>query len=324
MRDYVPARLLACLTIAVTTAVIVGFGAFATPAAATGRPATLDPAAQFLMHTYKLTPREANARIILQDRAVDLLDGLHAAFGESYGGLWIDQPGGGHVVVGVQLGQKPIVRVLAKRHRIDRLRVVTVERTVAQLRAIQAQAGKTIAANAASGVEVGGLYLPTNQVTIRVDATVSAAQAVGVTAALAIIHPGRLRFVPAEGVVRTAACVVNGEFNVWCDAPLRGGVGINSVSVWCSAAFNVRSVSDGKRYLLSAGHRNSGGIWQTRFADNTLHNIGPTHSSYYNSAGDGGYFPNGDNNYCSTTWLYQGIRGALDRLNVRLVTTSSP
>lgn len=418
-------RLLAC---ALAT-VVAGWGAVASPASATpaGGDEPLDPAAQLLVDRYHITPAEANARIVLQDRATVLLDDLQATFADTYGGLWIDQLAGGTVVVGVRPGQERTVRELAARRGVDRVRVVPVERTVAQLRAVQAQLRHTLATQPSSGLGVGGIYVPTNQVNVRVDATALATAAgAALASALDRTHPGRLRFVPVRGVAMTAACVVNGEFNVWCDPPLRGGIGITASGVRCSAAFNVRSISDGKRYLLSAGHCNTGGTWQTRFTNGDIHDIGPTHNAYFNSTGDGmiirvnnptgwnpkpwvfvtgdsgttrdetytiassggtsigmsvcmtgrrdgtecgvvidndtpgaggvlhvaevdggcirggdsggsvyrrntaygivhgGVFPGGDNNYCSITWFYQGVRGAMDKLNVRLVTTSNP
>jgi hypothetical protein len=428
MRTNAPARL-ACLLM---SAALMCTG-LTTPASAAyaGGSVTLDPAADFLMRTYQLTPAEATARTANQDRVTALQDDLDAAFGESYGGMWIDQPGGGRVVVGVRPGQEGTVRALASRRAVDRLRVVPVERTIAQLRAIQAQV-RAATAGTPGGVEVGGPHLQTNTVTVRVDAAAPTARTAAVTAALQFALPGKLRFVPAEGAIVTAACNVPSLNNVWCDAPLRGGVGISPAggsAIPCSAGFNVRSLSDGKRYLLTAGHCDPGGgaWWQTRFANTDVHDIGPTHRLAWRPEGDamiiwlvnpgpdgwnpkpwvfvtgdgstfrdekyeiattgattvglsvcmtgrmggtecgevidrdtrgdvvfsvaevkggcirggdsggsvyrnhiaygivhGGRFPEEDRTRCAITWAYQGIRGALDLMNVRLVTTSNP
>jgi streptogrisin C len=425
MRPNAPARLACLLTSAVVVLAGLAVPASAAPA---GGSAALDPAAEFLMRAYRLTPAEANARIANQDRVTALQDDLDAAFGESYGGMWIDQLAGGRVVIGVRPGQESTVRALGARRAVDRLRVVPVERTIAQLRAIQAQV-RTATAGSLDGVEVGGLHLPTNTVTVHVDAAAPAARTAGPTAALRRALPGRLRFEPVEGVIGTAACNVPSENNVWCDAPLRGGVGITGQGEACSAGFNVRSVSDGIRYLLTAGHCDSGGgaWWQTRFANTDIHDIGPTHNLAWRAEGDaliirlvnpgpdgwnpkpwvfvtggggtirdeayyittsgattvglsvcmtgridgtvcgevisrdtygervfhvaevkggcirggdsggpvfrnhiaygivhGGRFPDGDKTQCARTWLYQGIRGALELMRVRLVTTSDP
>jgi hypothetical protein len=418
--------LLVCL--AAAAALSVGAILPSASAAPAASPGSLEPAAQFLMDKYHLTAAEAIGRATLQDHASALQDDLDSALGERYGGLWIDQPGGGIVVVGVRPGQEPAVRELATRHQVTRLRVVTVERTIAQLRAIQSQLRNAVAADvAATGLQVGGLYLPTNQVNLRVDPTVHPkSRGADLASRLERAHPGRVRFVPVEGVAKTTRCVVNGASNVWCDPPLRGGVGITASGGQCSAGFNVRSVSDGKRYLLTAGHCDVGGIWRTRFANNEIHDIGPRHNSVFNANGDamiirvnnpagwnpkpwvfvtgdgsttrdetysigragttsigmsvcmtgrrdgtecgevidndtpgaggvrhvaevrggcirtgdsggavyrnhtafgivhGGRFPGGDGDRCSTTWFYQGIRGAMSQLNVRLVTTANP
>lgn len=388
---------------------------------------TLDPAALFLMQKYRLTAAEATDRLVQQDRATSLQDNLEATFGDAFGGLWIDQASGGLTVVGVRPGQERTVRDLAAARQVTRLRVVPVARTVGQLRATQAEVQRALATTPGSDLRLGGVYLPTNQVNVKIQAGDPAARARGeaLAAELNARHLGQLRFVSSAGVPMTASCIFSGEFNVFCDPPLRGGVGITASGVRCSAAFNVRSTSDGKRYLLSAGHCNTSGTWQTRFANLEIHDIGPTHNAFFNSSGDGmiirlnnptgwnpkpwvfvtgnsgttrdetydinadggttfgmavcmtgrrdgtqcgevidtdtpgvvvdhvaevsggcirggdsggsvyknhtayglvhgGTFPGGDNNFCSITWFYQGIRGAMSALNVRLVTTSNP
>jgi hypothetical protein len=63
-----------------------------------------------------------------------------------------------------------------------------------------------------------------------------------------------------SGGVSTEACGWSGpvaDFN--CDPPLRGGTGIHSdqanwTTIHCTAGFNVRSNSDYKWYVMTAGH----------------------------------------------------------------------
>lgn len=411
-----PTRLFAILT----GALLVGGVLTVTPTA-TAQPAPVDPAASFLMSRYDIDLAEANARLAIQDRVVDLQDALDEAFGDNYGGAWIDQAGGGSLGIGVRPGQLAQVQQLTAQYGVTRVRVVPVARTLRMLDGIRGELRTRVAGSV--GLSVGGLYTPTNQVNLVVgDGASTASQTAA--ANLQREYGGALRVVSAAGVPRTAACVT-GEFNVYCDAPLRGGVGINA-NTSCSAAFNVRSRTDGVRYLLTAGHCNAGGTWTTRFANGETHVIGPRHNSYYNADGDamiirlnnpsgwnpkpwvfvtgsdgttrnegygiardgsttigmavcmtgqrdgtqcgevidndtggaggvrhvaqvdggcirggdsggavyksgtaygivhGGYFPGGNNNVCSITWLYQGVRGAMSKLNVRLVTTSNP
>lgn len=389
--------------------------------AAVAAPAAMDPAATYLMLRYGVDRTEADARLVVQDRAVGLQDALDAAFGDSYGGMWIDQAGGGYVAVGVLPGQAERARQLAAQYDVTRLRIVPVALALRTLDGIRTELQARVAGTA--GLSLGGLYTPTNQVNlVLADGASTAARSL--TGVLQREYGAVLRLVSAAGVPQTAACRT-GEFNVYCDAPLRGGVGINA-NTSCSAAFNVRSTSDGRRFLLTAGHCNAGGTWTTRFANGDVHTLGTRHNSYYNSTGDamiislnnpsgwnpqpwvfvtgsggttrneayaiardggttigmsvcmtgqrdgtqcgtvidndtggaggvlhvaqvdggcirggdsggavyrngtafgivhGGYFPGGNNNVCSITWLYQGVRGAMAKLNVRLVTTSRP
>lgn len=394
------------------------------PASATpdGGALPADPAVQFLMERYDLDRANALARIAVQDRAVALQDALDAALGDSYGGIWLDQAAGGAVFIGVRPGQAAHVRRLSAASGLAQAVLIPVARSLSALKAVQAAI--RISADGSLGLRVGGIYSPTNQVNLRVSKSARHLSPDPV-AKLKRTYPGAIRVVDDMGSPMPASCISGGEFNVFCDAPLRGGVGIFA-NLSCSAGFNVRSVSDGLRYLLSAGHCNAGGTWQTRFANGEIHTIGIRHNSYYNANGDamiitinnptgwnpqpwvfvdgdgstvrnetypiarhgstmidmtvcmtgqrdgtecgqvidvdregaggvlhvaeveggcirggdsggavyrnstafgivhGGIFPNGNNNFCSITWLYQGVRDAMSRLNVRLVTTTNP
>lgn len=77
-----------------------------------------------------------------------------------------------------------------------------------------------------------------------------------------------------------------------CDPPLRGGVRLlsNDRSNACSAGFLARSRTDGKPYVLTAGHCNVEGPqnWITNFSDTEPHAIGPFHNSRYDTTVDAG------------------------------------
>lgn len=79
---------------------------------------------------------------------------------------------------------------------------------------------------------------------------------------------------------------------IWCDPPLRGSVWMHPPddSAPCSAGFNVKSRSDGKPYVLTAGHCDGGQVdsWRTRFADGDAHEIGPFHNSEWSQETDAG------------------------------------
>ena len=76
-----------------------------------------------------------------------------------------------------------------------------------------------------------------------------------------------------------------------CDAPLRGGVRIESSASRCSAGFTARSQSDFKPYLLTAGHCLAGdsSSWALRGSSGSPNNdvaIGPPYRYVFSPPGD--------------------------------------
>lgn len=86
----------------------------------------------------------------------------------------------------------------------------------------------------------------------------------------------RVKRVPKEGkLLRKQACS-----DGVCGSPLRGGVKLwhDATHAWdCTSGFAVKSVSDGRRYLTTAGHCLSQ-AWWTKFPDGSRHDIGSTHN----------------------------------------------
>lgn len=267
-------------------AAVTALALAAPPAAATAgvfEEGELDPAAEFLMAKYQIDEAEAVRRGEVQN-AVDLLvDDVESALGESYGGVWIDQARGGVAKIGALPGQEATLRDFAARRGVDAV-VVPVVRSLAQLRAIQEHLIATLPAD--TGLQVGGLYTPTNQVNVSLKQPPPGqpgfAGRAELIARLSTNHPGQLRFRELEGAQTDLACVRAGGAspNTWCDAPIRGGVGISSGPRRCSAGFNVRSRTDGARYLITAGHCSWGEVWQTRNADSTtVRDVGFRHNA---------------------------------------------
>jgi hypothetical protein len=73
---------------------------------------------------------------------------------------------------------------------------------------------------------------------------------------------------------------------MYCDSPLRGGVGIkgssSSISPYCTAGFILRGKVSGSLYVLTAGHCRTGGLnWSTKLSNGTGKSIGAiTHDLY--------------------------------------------
>lgn len=91
--------------------------------------------------------------------------------------------------------------------------------------------------------------------------------------------------------LETVAC--DRTDNIECDAPLRGSVWIHDpggTGSNCSAGFNVKSSSDDKPYVLTAGHCDDGeaGPWWTREEDGSIEDIGGFHNSEYSTDVDAG------------------------------------
>lgn len=285
-----PSRALRIVLSAVFMTALVSLASPTTEASATQR-SSVDPAATFLEKKYNISSAEAFRRLEVQDRATSLLDDLSRVLGDGYGGLWLDPQHGGRVVIGVLPGQERIVRQLATRRGVKPT-VVLVKRSVRQLQDLRDQLQRDLPTD--SELQVGAAYLPDNKITVlerkEPAGRIGTAQSdtAALKAELARKFPDLVRYRTVEGNDTTVACVsrVDTNPNTWCDAPLRGGVGITGGDKYCSAGFNVRSRSDGIRYLLTAGHCSDPHIFQTRFADNGIHNIGYRHNSVYGAAGD--------------------------------------
>lgn len=74
----------------------------------------------------------------------------------------------------------------------------------------------------------------------------------------------------------------------YCDPPLRAGIRIASSGYSCTGSFLARSRVDAKLYQLTAGHcgEASGDVWDTRFADAGVHDIGDVHNHRFDSGTD--------------------------------------
>ena len=93
-----------------------------------------------------------------------------------------------------------------------------------------------------------------------------------------------------SGQARTEACAWDTVLPTWnCDPPLRGGVGMDTGKAVCTAGFNVRSNSDAKWYVMTAGHCGSKGSFWYGSPPNPPpgswgQSIGTMHNSVYPAA----------------------------------------
>jgi len=247
----------------------------ASPAGAAGasssRPPYLadatDPAVTTLARDRHISLQEAQRRIGWQEPAMQLGEELRRALGDRYGGLWFDEAGGGRVKIGLVGADSSAAAALIARRQLTAVTdLVAVQHSSADLERAHAWLSKAIIkANppAAKGEFSGlasALLVDKNQVQLELPRgqSLNAAQQAAVAAAKQRLGAG-LALSSWSGQARTESCNWDTVLPTWnCDPPLRGGVGMDYLSsagdAICTAGFNVRSTSDAKWYVMTAGH----------------------------------------------------------------------
>lgn len=218
-----------------------------------------DPAVTSLAADYGLTIGEARARIGWQEAAIKIHDQLAIDDVDHFGGLWIDQVDDGRVKIGAvgdstkintvvqAAGIGKVTDVVKVRNTWSELSadILELERAVAQLN--KAAAGPARAVMATKPSENRNvLYVP--------DAVAKVPAVAAAVDGLRSRGTGRLIVDTTETpVVTDETCLLSPRT---CDAPLRGGIYFKRpiTGGYCSAAFNARSNTDGKWYMMTAGH----------------------------------------------------------------------
>jgi streptogrisin C len=243
-----------------------------------------DPAVTTLASDVGISVDEARRRIGWQDPAIAMADELRTSLGEGFGGLWFDVADGGRVKIGI--AEAASVNAAESSIRRWGLTSVTdmiqVKHSLAQLERDSAWLASLVpAANADGGPEVSfATQVDRNRIVLRTPAgraLTSARQAV-VDAARTRLG-SRLVLETWSGAIEREACVwLVGGFS--CDAPMRGGVRTYSIFSACSTAFNARSNSDGRWYVLTAGHCDAIGTQVRAYQPTTgaYHVIGNVHN----------------------------------------------
>jgi hypothetical protein len=193
----------------------------------------------YLVKTYRVNEREALRRLELQRASTGLAQRLAARFPDQFGGSWLDQAGGGHLVVAMTRPEllRPALRGVADAAHIRAVRVTH------SLRALQAAADRVSArAGVRAAVDQAGnrVVVPTARRDARLDSALLA-ENVGVA----------VRAAPT-GVQK--AC----DPRFCTSPPLRGGIRLDvtrddGTFGGCTTGFNVASAS-GQVFVLTAGH----------------------------------------------------------------------
>lgn len=236
-----------------------------------------DPAVTSLAAEQRIPIAEAQRRIGWQNPAAQLEQVLTTSMGEQFGGLWIDEAGGGRVKVGfvgdrlddggaiARLGLEGVTDAVPVAHSLPEL-----ERASEWLGSAMPSANEGAGARLTSVVltdrNVVELRLPEGQaLTDQQRRVVDEAQRqFGSLVALG----------SWEGRVEDDACAFV-KLRHTCDAPLRAGVALYSgTTPVCSTGFTARSVFDNKWYVMTAGHCGPRGTQFRAFQPKTgLHHV---------------------------------------------------
>lgn len=224
----------------------------------------LDPAAAHLAALYGVAPAEAVRRLELQEAAGRLQEELTAKHGSTFAGLWMDQERGQVVVASTDEGRSSL-------DSIGEVGIPDVEHVSARHSTKVLNALKQRAQRGLSGRQSLLHDVVANQLVLAVP---PATQLSPEVQAVMESEPTAFRVWAGETNDQATACV-----KPYCDAPLRGGVAtlINNTTIEGSTGFNVRSNSDGKSYVLVAGHTLDwfpSQTWNTRMTSGSGHGIG--------------------------------------------------
>jgi streptogrisin C len=295
----------------------------ATRAGSSDRPPFLadatDPAVTTLAHDRDISIREAQRRIGWQDPAYHLGLELQQALGDRFGGLWIDEADGGRIKVGIVGGDATGASTLIQRRKLAAVTdLVPVRYSYRHLEAADAWLATEIAkANrgAARRLETS-ILVDKNAVELKVPRgqRLSAAQQSVVNKASRRLGAARV-LGSWPGRLPTDTCTWI-QFSIFpptftCDPSLRGGLGMfaflpNEIRL-CTNAFYAKSKSDGKPFVMTAGHcGGEGTVWKIYLPkDGSFHTVGAVHNQTYSDNNDYGIITiNNPSGWSPKPWVY--------------------
>ncbi|MET8759131.1 trypsin-like serine protease [Lentzea sp. NPDC004782] len=227
-------------------------------------PSTVKESIGYLVKTYGVSEREALRRLELQNDATRLDEALKREAPGEYGGMWLDQEGGGRLVVAMtkpSAAQRHVVAMPDRGH----VKIRTVQHSLASLRAARDRISEQVGAGPDS------VYLPSvsateNRVVVWERDWLKENKA-GVTAEPAdrafAVEPG---LVSARTLRKPTPYSVDWGFchPLYCTnyGPMRGGLRLdmtrdNGTVGGCTSGFNLRTTGGafpGVPWVLTAGH----------------------------------------------------------------------
>lgn len=262
-RDQASGRSLPALLVAIVALVLSLL--VTAPATAEVRPFEI----QEYQEDFDVPAAIAKERLEIQRRGVDVVAQVEENLGQEYAGVWFDQNNGEFVVPLVRNASRATVQGEMAAARLENdFRTVMVETTWDELESAQEKLNQELTELLEAKLVTTSLDPRTNAIVVHQARRTSEAQQEEIE------HLAEAQSVKVE--VReedtaffeyeTMACESQ---NSSCGRPLRGGVKILDAELepafyLCSSAFRARGDTDGKKYLLTAGHCQEELAWAAR------------------------------------------------------------
>ncbi len=200
----------------------------------------------------------AEEHLDLQADGVGIVEHLQDSQGKRYAGVWFDNQAGEFVVPIVQgADRSSIANTFAYSDLGGDFRTITVERTWEELEATQTRIDRTLLPLIEAGLLQTHLDPAANAVIVTVAGEASDSQGAEIQAT-AEREGGSVDVIQGEDKrfgLSVQACVQA----MYCDAPMRGGVGIQPKGSTCcnpdcTAGFKATGKTFGNRFMMTAGH----------------------------------------------------------------------
>lgn len=249
-----------------------------------------DPAVVSLAKEHGLSLADAAERIDWQHRASVAKPVIEHRLGDSFAGMWADEPGGGRINISVSGDVRAARAVLAETGVSTFTDVVLVQHSMAELQAIRDQVMERLRPllEAAPGAQASvGASPERNVVEVSLPARgFDELSAERVASSLTGSFGEAVAVELSTARMQRSECV-----EPYCDPPLRAGVRIHNGHSSCTSGFPARSRSDNKLYLMTAGHcgaANPNAAWYSYQTNGNQRTIGRTleHRRVHDGTGD--------------------------------------
>jgi hypothetical protein len=268
------------------------------------QPSTQEAASAFYAEYASLSPGVATSDLALQDAAVTLDAQLSSQLGPNYTGQWFD-PGSGHIKIGITSAgyERTVEQDLDNYGLAEVADIVTEPASWKQLEESESSLAATLSKLLEAGHITIELVPDKDAVLVTKSSSLSSSENTELNKAIAEqTVPTVVNESTAASLEPTPTDCAYGA----CGHPLRGGVRIRGAAIApeCTAGFIVRSNTDQKPYVMTAGHcikgaAGVGQLWRAKYhatgeseanaqsREANLQNIGKAHSFVYGSTNEG-------------------------------------